>query len=148
MFPFPNNPGSFPPVPPPYGQPPVKPPFNPFKTPTLKSSTRLASKAGLGAVKKFNVSSLLNTSQEAINTFNSFVPIYHELKPLVENTKGITKTLKQAFVKKKGGEKTVNKKTAEVVTPEIVEPEPPAPPKKEAPRQFQEEKEPNKPFFG
>lgn len=126
--------------------PPARPPLAPFKTPTLKSSARLASKAGLGAVRKFNISSLLDTSQKAINTFNSFVPVYHELRPLVENTKGITKTLKQAFLKKKDGKeaKAAKTKSSEVVTPEIVEPPAPPPPAPE----LKEEKEPNRPYFG
>lgn len=39
----------------------------------IKTSTRLLTKQNLGAAKKFSLSSLIDTSNKAINAFNSFV---------------------------------------------------------------------------
>ena len=68
--------------------------FNPngfpiFTPPKIKTSTRLLTKQNLGAAKKFSLSSLIDTSNKAINAFNSFVPLYHEVKPMIENGKNV-----------------------------------------------------------
>lgn len=136
MFPYNFNPGPIPPN--------VPPLPTPFKTPKVKSATRLFAKKNLGAVKKYSLSSILNTSTKAINTFNSFIPIYHEMKPLVENTKGITKTLKSAFIKKKDQKVSTTKKDREVVEPEIVEAKKPV----EEEIEYKNQKNPANPFFG
>ncbi len=116
----------------------------PFQTPKVKTAQRLLTKSNLTTLKKFSLNSFLDTSTKAINTFNSFVPLYHEVKPLIQNTKDIAGTLKKVFVKTKSADvEEVKKKT--VIEPEIVEDKP-------IKRTYSEEinveqKGPNKPFF-
>ena len=56
----------------------------PFQTPKVKTAQRLLTKSNLTTLKKFSLNSFLDTSTKAINTFNSFVPLYHEVKPLIQ----------------------------------------------------------------
>lgn len=125
--------------------------FNPngfpiFTPPKIKTSTRLLTKQNLGAAKKFSLSSLIDTSNKAINAFNSFVPLYHEVKPMIENGKNVVDGVKKFLNKKKPEVKTV-KKEKEVVDAEIISDDNYKTETKEQTATFENQTKPNSPFF-
>lgn len=108
-----------------YNMPPnpnFRPDYNraPFDVPKMRSPLGSVKKAGLlGAAKKMNLSSMINTTSKTINTFNQMVPLYREIKPVFENGKVLMDTFKRAFVKKKDKPNS-SKRSNEVVEPEIL----------------------------
>ncbi len=107
---------------------------NPF-SPTAKIAAA-ATKAN-----KLDLNKIITSTQKGINTINQIIPIYQQVKPIVENTKDFTKVIKRAFVHKKHETKIVEPK--EKIEPEIVNPR-----QEKAADPFpNDEKSPNKPFF-
>lgn len=120
----------------------------PFNTPKIKTLERMTSKKALGTLKKFSLNSFLDTSTKAINTFNSFVPLYHEVKPLIENTKDIAGTFKKYFTKNKVNKNNAaNHEVKEIIEPEIVESKQNKKEENILNTEFKEENEPNRPYF-
>ena len=87
-----------------------------------------------------------NHKNKAINAFNSFVPLYHEVKPMIENGKNVVDGVKKFLNKKKPEVKTV-KKEKEVVDAEIVSDENYKTETKEQTATFENQTKPNSPFF-
>ena len=118
----------------------------PFSTP--KALTGIAAKTG----KSFSLSSLLNGAQKGINTLNQIIPLYNQVKPLVQNGKQMLNIFKN--VKKSNFEPEGNTESKEE---EVIKEEPVNEEKKEEIIIENNEKEenniifnktsPSKPFF-
>lgn len=153
MYPYPSYP--------PYQVPPMSAPMYRSSSPLLYAPMRSISPLHLpkggGMVKslfpaikagsKGTLSKVLTGTENVIATINQAIPIYQQVKPLWENTKGIRKALKK--VVPFSFTRSSNKENKEVITdPEIITP------KKETKEEkktsydtYEEQNEPNQPFF-
>lgn len=108
---------------------------NPF-SPTAKIATEAAK------ANRLSLNKVIASTQKSINTINQIIPIYQQVKPIIDNTKDFSKVIKRAFVRKKPETKIVEPK--EKIEPEIVSPKKTNTNSNPFPN---EEKNPNKPFF-
>lgn len=116
----------------------------PFSTPKAVAS------AATKATKSFSLSSIINGAQKGINTLNQIIPLYNQVKPLVQNGKqmfNIFKNIKKTNFEPEGVEDTpLENNTTETNEKVIIEAEKIKSPNIEEPIIFNQTK-PSKPFF-
>lgn len=129
--------------------PPVNPYMNnmniPFSTPRMRQPNALGSslfKGGQSLNKTFTFSRFLNGTQNVIETVNSAIPIYQQVKPLFSNSKVLTSAIKKVFNNKASSLKTKPSTTStSSENIKLKEEE-----KTEKPS-YKEQNQPNRPFF-
>lgn len=104
----------------------------------------LGSASSLGT--KGMISKVLSGTENVIATVNQVIPIYQQVKPLWDNSKGVRSALKKFFPFSKTSKSTTKENKEVIENPEIITP------KKETKKtpvheEEKEQNEPNQPFF-
>lgn len=92
------------------------------------------------------ISKVLSGTENVIATVNQVIPIYQQVKPLWDNSKGIRSAIKKFFPFSKTSKSTTKESKEVIEDPEIITPKKET---KKAPihEEEQEQNEPNQPFF-
>lgn len=96
------------------------------------------------ATSKLTLSKFLSGTQQVIDTVNTAIPLYTQVKPLISGVGSVTKSLKDKFL---NSSKKVVSKNEYIANPEIITPKKNLDKSNKVNIDITEEKKPNRPFF-
>lgn len=96
------------------------------------------------ATSKLTLSKFLSGTQQVIDTVNTAIPLYTQVKPFISGVGSVTKSLKDKLLNKAKKPETKNEYIA---NPEIITPKKSVKKSSMSNSDINEEKKPNRPFF-